>query len=102
MAVQMQPSFERLTMPVRTQNNKTPYKPNKDFQKQYSRERIERLSKPRALRTEPNELYEEPKIATEKKSIILRQSNSGKMDVAARGQLWGEQKKIKIEKLRRE
>jgi len=32
----------------------------------------------------------------------MRQSNSNYMDVAARNQLWEEQKKIKIEKLRRE
>lgn len=51
MAIQMQPSFERLTMPVRSQNKKTPYKPNKDIQKQYSRERIDKLSKPRTLKT---------------------------------------------------
>lgn len=101
-AVHMQPSFERLTMPVRSQNKKTPYKANKDIQKQYSRERIDKLSKPRTLKTEPNENVEERKLGTQKKSMVLRQSNSSYMDVAARNQLWEEQKKIKIEKLRRE
>lgn len=95
LAVQMQPSFERLTMALKSEKKKTPYKPAKNLEKKYSRERIEKLSQPRTLRTEPNEDYQE-KSRTEKSKSTLRHSNSRALDVAARNQLWEEQKRIKL------
>lgn len=52
------PSFERLTATAtQGQKRKNPYQPqDSKLKKTYSKERIERLSKPRVMKTEPCEV----------------------------------------------
>lgn len=51
------------------------------------------------MKTEPSQNIEYGKIETQKKYTVPRSSNF--LDVAARNQLWEQQKMLKLEKLRK-
>jgi hypothetical protein len=60
---------------------------------------MERLSKPRALKTEAEE-KSEPTFKPQLDKKSLEQMSSCYLDVAARNKLWLEQKEAKVKKLR--
>ena len=94
----MKPSFDRLTSSISVKKHKTPYKViEKDQNKKlYSKERIEKLSKPRPLKTEPTEEKEEPSFKPNLNKKSLEQMSSCFYDVATRNELWLNKNRLKF------